>query len=853
MAHVPIIAAASAAVICWDALSNPGSDDDADADDDNKIGNEVGNNTTTNTTTTTNNNNNNNNNIDNNTDEYLIIDDPLSPAWTRERNAITRQLYESKNKTKQKLQPPPPSSSSSSSLQPKNKRHGMFAKQRHNNHDLQNRIHSHQYQQQQQRGGWGSMKDGDEWGSIRNDNNNMNNTDSNNNKESFEHSFKMSGRTAVHDINGRQEDENGVEVDYHDDENDYNYNNSNIYDNRDCSDDDEEDDNNRRHTSRSSSQITATTSSPYNNFGYVDGCFHQGVFRNIRLPNNSNNNNNVVKNIISSCYHVAFNIGSTILAVGLGHSDDTDIANDDADNENSCNVSGGGVALYDTVNFTLLTILDGGKHYINNDKNRNDVNDDGYDESSAVSAIQWTNSHNINTNSGTGTNKQYLAIGRFDGTIAIHCLENDAQSVFRRCNNKCNGVGKNDNDIGEVIVYRARVGSEVRSLVFLPSLSELSMSSSSTSSSFSSSLPPPLAIGERSGSLSILVVSSFPKHKEQTTMMKTKTKQNETKKNIDVNNDVLLKIINENYQDRDDDDDDDNDDISNDNNYSNKNNACTAKHMGKGCVLYRVWNNRSSGGSIISLASGMTVAPPPSSTSTSKSISISSLIKIKGRRDKDNEKKKKNEREYNNKKKVIQRRILLASGTRDGQIRVDSIMLRYDDACNDNYGYNKNDDEYENDNFYDEGKDEISGNNYSIDYNDQTQHNLTKKGTLIFHKILYQHRRSGANRALTFTAGYTRLFAGGYDKTVYVIDCTNWKVLGGGMAVDGSVCTIGVDPEERYITIGTRGRTLTIHDSSTYRPIKVLRTAGWVSVSVIYFFLLYLILLYVVVVIMVIF
>merc|ERR1712161_118295 len=122
-----------------------------------------------------------------------------------------------------------------------------------------------------------------------------------------------------------------------------------------------------------------------------------------------------------------------------------------------------------------------------------------------------------------------------------------------------------------------------RSLVFLPSLSELSMSSSSTSSSFSSSLPPPLAIGERSGSLSILVVSSFPKHKEQTTMMKTKTKKNETKKNIDVNNDVLLKIVNENYQDRDDDDDDDDDDISNDNNYSNKNNACTAKLMGKGC------------------------------------------------------------------------------------------------------------------------------------------------------------------------------------------------------------------------------------------------------------------------------
>ena len=30
-----------------------------------------------------------------------------------------------------------------------------------------------------------------------------------------------------------------------------------------------------------------------------------------------------------------------------------------------------------------------------------DVNDDGYDESSAVSTIQWTNSHNINTNSGT--------------------------------------------------------------------------------------------------------------------------------------------------------------------------------------------------------------------------------------------------------------------------------------------------------------------------------------------------------------------------------------------------------------------------------------------------------------------
>ena len=35
----------------------------------------------------------------------------------------------------------------------------------------------------------------------------------------------------------------------------------------------------------------------------------------------------------------------------------------------------------------------------------------------------------------------------------------------------------------------------------------------------------------------------------------------------------------------------------------------------------------------------------------------------------------------------------------------------------------------------------------------------------------------------------------------------------------------------KYIVIGSRARTITVYDTSTYQPIKVLNTTGWVSVS----------------------
>ena len=49
------------------------------------------------------------------------------------------------------------------------------------------------------------------------------------------------------------------------------------------------------------------------------------------------------------------------------------------------------------------------------------------------------------------------------------------------------------------------------------------------------------------------------------------------------------------------------------------------------------------------------------------------------------------------------------------------------------------------------------------------------------------------------------------------------------------VNTIEFDSLHRFLAVGTRGKSLIIYDTSTFYPIKILKTPEWVSVSAYYF------------------
>lgn len=167
-----------------------------------------------------------------------------------------------------------------------------------------------------------------------------------------------------------------------------------------------------------------------------------------------------------------------------------------------------------------------------------------------------------------------------------------------------------------------------------------------------------------------------------------------------------------------------------------------------------------------------------------------------------------------------------------------------------------------------------------------TKQGLLRVNSIIFHEgewklshLLFEYLRTGSIRALRFNHDSTSLIVGGYDKTVLIVDTYMWKTVG-ELYVDGTVSftnkmtstffqsihqlflifsccrcaqsnmihTTGKVNLEffsqingfeihthflnyRYILLGTKSKILTIIDTSTLQPIKMIHTSGWVTVS----------------------
>uniref|UniRef100_A0A7S4HP16 Ion transport domain-containing protein n=2 Tax=Odontella aurita TaxID=265563 RepID=A0A7S4HP16_9STRA len=89
-------------------------------------------------------------------------------------------------------------------------------------------------------------------------------------------------------------------------------------------------------------------------------------------------------------------------------------------------------------------------------------------------------------------------------------------------------------------------------------------------------------------------------------------------------------------------------------------------------------------------------------------------------------------------------------------------------------------------------------------------------------------QRNGAVHCLAFSADSLQLYAGGYDKSVAVIDTHVWDIMR-EMEVEGTVQALEYDPLGRYLAVGSRVRSLTLYDTSTLHSVKEFHYSGWVA------------------------
>lgn len=101
-------------------------------------------------------------------------------------------------------------------------------------------------------------------------------------------------------------------------------------------------------------------------------------------------------------------------------------------------------------------------------------------------------------------------------------------------------------------------------------------------------------------------------------------------------------------------------------------------------------------------------------------------------------------------------------------------------------------------------------------------------GSLTVGHRLCEIQRNGSVHCLAFSNDSTKLFAGGYDKSVAVIDAQVWDIVR-EMEVEGTIQSLEFDPFGRYLGVGSRVRSLTLYDTSTLHPVKEFHYAGWVA------------------------
>ena len=96
---------------------------------------------------------------------------------------------------------------------------------------------------------------------------------------------------------------------------------------------------------------------------------------------------------------------------------------------------------------------------------------------------------------------------------------------------------------------------------------------------------------------------------------------------------------------------------------------------------------------------------------------------------------------------------------------------------------------------------------------------------------LWSTTRAGPVRSTSFF-GETRevLAFGGYDKKVVMVDTRLWTAIR-ELRLEGTICTISTDAEQRYLVVGCRDKSLALFDTSTYTQIKSFSCPGWVTAA----------------------